>query len=191
MRAEDAGGGRRGRQVGSRRSETGASAALVGGTGANGRGEVRLAGGGAVRERATPERAARWLTSRAALSFGCLRAVRVGLERGEGVSACWARRGGGDARPHCWAAGTGEGSASFCVGAGPSGREMGQARGEEGEGLGQLAGWADFWVWAGFGFPISLVFLSFLFQTHSNYFEFKRNLNSTLGTQPNKTYALA
>jgi len=30
------------------------------------------------------------------------------------------------------------------------------------------AGRADFWVWAGFGFPISLVFLSFLFQTHSN-----------------------
>ena len=90
-----------------------------------------------------------------------------------------------------WAAGTGDGSAGFCVGAGPSGREMGRARGEEGESLGQLTGWADFWVWAGFGFPISLVFLSFLFQTHSNYFEFKRNLNSTLGTQPNKTYALA
>jgi hypothetical protein len=68
---------------------------------------------------------------------------------------------------------------------------MGRARGEEGVGLGQLVGWADFWVWAGFGFPISLVFLSFLFQTYSNYFEFKRNLNSTLGTQPNKTYALA
>ena len=51
---------------------------------------------------------------------------------------------------------------------GRSGREVGRARGKEGEGLGQLAGWADFWVWAGFGFPISLVFLSFLFQTHSN-----------------------
>ena len=43
------------------------------------------------------ERAARWLTSRAALSVGCVRAVRVGLERREGESACWARRGG--ARP--------------------------------------------------------------------------------------------
>jgi len=47
------------------------------------------------------ERAARWLTSRAALSVRCVRAVRVGLERGEGVSACWARRGGGDTRLHC------------------------------------------------------------------------------------------
>ena len=90
--------------MGSRRSETGASAALVGGTGANGRGEVRLAGGGAVRERATPERAARWLTSRAALSVGCGRAVRVGLER-----RCWAGHAGPSRKGErlsgrCWAA---------------------------------------------------------------------------------------
>ena len=79
---------------------------------------------------------------------------------GSGNAGLLGRPGKGESGPG-WVAG-------FCVGAGPSGREMGRARGEEGEGLGQLAGWADFWVWAGFGFPISLVFLSFLFQTHSN-----------------------
>ena len=65
-------------------------------------------------------------------------------------------------------------------GGGPVAALLGRARGERagegaglarwlgrGEGKGAL-GWADFWVWAGFGFPISLVFLSFLFQTHSN-----------------------
>ena len=48
----------------------------------------------AVPERATRERAARWLTSRAALSVGCVRAVRVGLKRREGGSACWAAGAG-------------------------------------------------------------------------------------------------
>ena len=78
-----------------------------------------------------------------------------------------------------WAAGewvAGAGSAGLL---GRSGREMGRARGEEGEGLGQLAGWADFWVWAVFGFSIFLVFfllflsfpISIPFQTQ--LFEFK------------------
>ena len=43
--------------------------------------------------------------------------------------------------------------------AGGLGRVLGKKR---------AAGWAGFRGWAGFGFPISLVFLSFLFQTHSN-----------------------
>ena len=40
------------------------------------------------------ERAARWLTGRAAPSVGCVRAVRVGLKRREGGSACWAAGAG-------------------------------------------------------------------------------------------------
>ena len=42
------------------------------------------------------ERAARWLTGRAAPSVGCVRAVRVGLKRREGGAALgwpWAERG--------------------------------------------------------------------------------------------------
>ena len=100
-----------------------------------------------------------WLPGGAAGSGSEARAAALAGKRG--------RPGKGGSGPG-WAAGAGEASAGFCVGAGPSGREMGQARGEEGEGLGPLTRWADLWVWAGFGFPISLVFLSFLFQTHSN-----------------------
>ena len=40
------------------------------------------------------ERAARWLTGRAAPSVGCVCAVRVGLKRREGGSACWAAGAG-------------------------------------------------------------------------------------------------
>ena len=40
------------------------------------------------------ERVARWLTGRAAPSVGCVRAVRVGLKRREGGSACWAAGAG-------------------------------------------------------------------------------------------------
>ena len=79
------------------------------------------------------ERAARWLTGRAAPSVGCVRAVRVGLKRREGGSACWARRGGGDARPHCWAAGAGEGEECDAGRAAVAGRaaERKSVRGEE------------------------------------------------------------
>ena len=79
------------------------------------------------------ERAARWLTGRAAPSVGCVRAVRVGLKRREGGSACWAWRGGGDARPHCWAAGAGEGEECDAGRAAVAGRaaERKSVRGEE------------------------------------------------------------
>ena len=80
---------------------------------------------------------------------------------------CWAERAEGE---------------SWAVALGPVRERVGRAgRGKEGGGrLGcwrwtgtsagkrRGAGWAGFRGWAGFGFPISLVFLSFLFQTHSN-----------------------
>ena len=88
------------------------------------------------------ERAARWLTGRAAPSVGCVCAVRVGLKRREGGSACWA-------------AGAGEGEECDAGRAAVTGRAAGRksVRGEEekekgswavGAGLGQGE-----WCWAG------------------------------------------
>ena len=87
------------------------------------------------------ERAARWLTGRAAPSVGCVRAVRVGLKRREGGSACWA-------------AGAGEGEEKAAA-------ELGRCeagRGKLGFGLPGKAGrgrgldWAEVGLgwWAGF-----------------------------------------
>ena len=93
------------------------------------------------------ERAVRWLTSRAALSVRCVRAVRVGLKRREGGSACWAA-GAGEGEETGRAGERGWANAGFGVGAGWAARE--RARGGKGK---SGPGWVEFGFGLGWGFP--------------------------------------